>query len=207
MLSPSVRLFFRRNSLTILTVLSVIASVVTGVLIREFHDSFQSTFKPRVLACVKFAGDLFLQMLRSLIIPLIATSLICAIGNMNAKLNKFIGGYGVLYYMLTTLLAIFLGVILAMVIRPGYRYVRETALVEETGQSARTNALENLLDLVRNMFPENPVQATMEQYKTVLIAPADPLLGALVKNKGIPSVLVCCYQLSVTESSLSLFTI
>lgn len=170
--------FLRKNALTLLTILSVVSAIVTGVLIREFHDDFKATFTPRVLSSVKFVGDLFLQMLRSLILPLIVTSLICAIGNLNAKLNKFIGGYGVLYYMITTILAIILGIIMAMSIRPGQRYVRETT--DDPGMEvnkARTNALENLLDLIRNMFPENPVQATLEQYKTVLTPPADPQLG------------------------------
>lgn len=109
-----------------------------------------------MLAVVKFVGDLFLQMLRALILPLIVTSLVCAIGNLNAKLNKFIGGYGVLYYMTTTLLAIILGIILTMSIRPGQRYVREAVEGDNTSENskARTNALENLLDLIRNMFPE-----------------------------------------------------
>lgn len=178
----SYREFFKRNSLTILTILSVITSIATGVLIREFQPDFNGTFTPRVLATVKFVGDLFLQMLRCLILPLIVTSLICAIGNLNAKLNKFIGGYGVLYYMATTLLAIFLGIIMALSIRPGQRYVRDSPNDGDTTTSARTNALENLLDLIRNMFPENPVQATMEQYKTVLTPPADPLLGGCLIN-------------------------
>lgn len=179
--SPSVRQFLRRNLLTILTILSVVTSIVSGVLIREFHKDFNGTFTPRVLSSVKFVGDLFLQMLRSLILPLIVTSLICAIGNLNAKLNKFIGGYGVLYYMTTTVLAIILGIILAILISPGNRYVRESPSDGEVGTTgARTNALENLLDLIRNMFPENPIQATMEQYKTVLTPPADPLLGLLL---------------------------
>lgn len=176
-ISPAVREFLRRNLLTILTIFSVVSSIVSGVLIREFHKDFNGTFTPRVLASVKFVGDLFLQMLRSLILPLIVTSLICAIGNLNAKLNKFIGGYGVLYYMATTLLAIILGIILAILISPGDRYERDTPSDSELTTGARTNALENLLDLIRNMFPENPIQATMEQYKTVLVKPADPLLG------------------------------
>lgn len=177
-LPPKLKNFLRINSLTIFTILAVIFAVLTGVLIREFHDDFQGTFTPRVLAQVKFLGDLFLQMIRCLILPLIVCSLVCAIGNLNAKLNKFIGGYGVLYYMSTTLLAIILGIIMALTIRPGERYVRN--IVEgDMGQNetARTNAFENLLDLVRNMFPENPVQATMEQYKTELSKPTDPLLG------------------------------
>lgn len=155
-LSPSTRQFLGRNALTILTILSVVSSIVTGVLIRECHADFQGTFTPRVLAVVKFVGDLFLQMLRALILPLIVTSLVCAIGNLNAKLNKFIGGYGVLYYMTTTLLAIILGIILTMSIRPGQRYIREAVEGDNTSANskARTNALENLLDLIRNMFPE-----------------------------------------------------
>lgn len=182
-LSPSTKVFLRRNALTILTITSVVTSIGTGILIRELHEDFKATFTPRVLSSVKFVGDLFLQMLRSLILPLIVTSLICAIGNLNAKLNKFIGGYGVLYYMITTLLAIILGIVMAMSIRPGQRYIRDTVVEVETSSKARTNALENFMDLIRNMFPENPVQATLEQYKTVLIPPSDPNLGMYILFK------------------------
>lgn len=178
--------FLRRNWLTIFTIISVVASITTGVLIREFHGDFQGHFTPRVIAQVKFIGDLFLQMLKCLILPLIVTSLVCAIGNLNAKLNKFIGGYGVLYYLSTTLVAIVLGIIMALSIRPGEKFMREGDVNADSASYARTNAFENLLDLVRNMFPDNPVQAAIAQYKTVLKQPADPLLGELYKIIKFP---------------------
>lgn len=83
--------------------------------------------------------------------------------------------------MVTTLLAIILGIIIVMLLRPGDRYQREKPADTED-DAFRTTPVEKILDLVRNMFPENPVQAALEQYKTELKPPADPALGNNVEH-------------------------
>ena len=61
---------------------------------------------------VKFIGNLFLQMLKGIIIPLVIPSLIVAVGNLDLSLSGKIGGRAVAYYMITTVMAVILGIIL-----------------------------------------------------------------------------------------------
>jgi len=88
----------------------------------------------------------------------------------------------VLYYMTTTLLAVTLGIILTVVIQPGA--ANTDTHIQEREESKGT-AIDTLLDLFTNCFPPNLVQATMQQYKTVILDPGkealeDPSTGAMI---------------------------
>ena len=68
---------------------------------------------------ISYVGKLFLRMLKALILPLIIPSLIAAIGQLDMSLSGKVGGRAVAYYMITTVLAVILGIILVTSIQPG----------------------------------------------------------------------------------------
>merc|ERR1719209_1667614 len=57
---------------------------------------------------VKYVGELFLNMLKCVIIPLVIPSLIASIGSMNIALSGKVGLRAIVYYVSTTLLAVVL---------------------------------------------------------------------------------------------------
>lgn len=105
----------RVHLLTILTVFSVILSIITGIAMRSGH----STYDARTVMYVNFIGDIFLRMIRVLIFPLIMSSLIAAIAPLDLSLSKKIGARAIVYILLTTVIAVILGVVLVVTIRPG----------------------------------------------------------------------------------------
>ena len=88
------------------------------------------------------------------------------------SLSGKVGGRAIVYYMVTTLLAVFLGIALVTTIRPGGGYVDEDAAGGKTVGRNVTTA-DTLMDLVRNMFPPNIVQAAFQQYRTTLVYPGN----------------------------------
>lgn len=121
---------------------------------------------------MKFVGEIFLRILKGLTLPLIISSLIAAIGSLNLRLSGKIGARAVVYYLSTTVLAVCLGILLVLTIRPGVDR-NEDVTSRSVNQSISTKyrkvtTTDTMLDLVRNMFPPNIVQACMEQYQTVL---------------------------------------
>ena len=132
---------------------------------------------------VGYPGKIFLNMLKCLIIPLIVPSLIASIGQLDLRVSGKIGGRAILYYLMTTFLAVTLGIILCVSTRPGVANTDE--VIQEGQEATKGTAVDTLLDLITNCFPPNLVQATMQQYKTTLVDPnneesEDPSTGALI---------------------------
>jgi Na+/H+-dicarboxylate symporter len=145
---------------------------------------------------VKFMGDLFLQVLKLLVIPLVVTSMICGITAMGdvRRLGR-VGGATIFYYMMTTTIAVLIGIILVETIRPGqaaddtFTYTAERVAAQQDA-----SALETLLNVVRGqpgdpgsgMFPENIFLAASQTNVLALIVFALVFGGALttVGEKG-----------------------
>lgn len=161
--------------LTLATLASVIFGVIVGLILRTTSTAKWSA---RDIMYMHFAGELFLRMLKCLMLPLIMSSLIAAIGTLNLKASGRIGARAITYYMITTFMAVILGIILVIAIRPGHdRHAISTLNLTHTHGSPvnskfrNTTTVDTMLDLVRNMFPPNIVQACLEQLQTVLTPP------------------------------------
>ena len=114
---------------------------------------------------VGYPGKIFLNMLKCLIIPLIVPSLIASIGQLDLRLSGKVGGRAVLYYTVTTFLAVSLGIVLCVTIRPG---TANTDQVIEEGEDSKGTAVDTLLDLITNCFPPNLVQVSVSADKVTL---------------------------------------
>lgn len=154
--------------LTIATLASVVFGVIFGLILR---GSTSSKWTERQIMYINFIGELFLRMLKGLILPLVISSLIAAIGTLNFKATGKIGGRAISYYLITTFMAVVLGIILVLTIRPGIdrHESKPNQTPHHTNSKLRsTTTTDTMLDLIRNMFPPNIIQACLEQYQTVL---------------------------------------
>lgn len=177
---------------TLATLASVVFGVVVGLILRI---SSTTKWSSRDIMYINFAGEIFLRMLKSLMLPLIMSSLIAAIGTLNLKSSGRIGGRAITYYMITTVMAVILGIILVLTIRPGIdRHPGAAKNSTEFFSSSshpvnsklrNTTTVDTMLDLIRNMFPPNIVQACLEQLQTVLTPPP---------NAVHSGELLCCVE-------------
>ena len=140
----------KEHLLTILTISAVVLGVIAGVVVRAVGlDEDQERFPPRTVMYVNFIGDTFLRILKSLILPLIVSSLIAAVGSLDISLSKRIGTRAILYYMLTTVMAVILGIILVTVIRPGGDGLGDAENTKVKQQTRAVTTPDTMLDLVR----------------------------------------------------------
>ena len=75
---------------------------------------------PEWAATLKLGGDVFLSVLKMIVVPLVMASVmngILALGDVR-RLGRA-GGYTILYYLATTLLAVLTGLLLVTLIQPG----------------------------------------------------------------------------------------
>ncbi|XP_021470844.1 excitatory amino acid transporter 3 [Oncorhynchus mykiss] len=149
----------KRNWLLIATIVSVLLGIGLGVVVREYA-SLSHLHKQYF----GFPGEILMRMLKLVILPLIISSMITGVAALDSEVSGKIGLRAVVYYFSTTIIAVILGIVLVMTIRPGVS--QEAEHIDRTGTTPNVTTVDTLLDLVRNMFPENLLQACFQQYKT-----------------------------------------
>ncbi|XP_023326225.1 excitatory amino acid transporter 3 [Eurytemora carolleeae] len=156
----------RASGLTLATLFGVIGGVVFGLALR----TREAVWTDREVMYVAYIGELFLRMLKALILPLIVPSLITAVGSLDMTLSGKVGMRAIVYYMGTTVSAVALGIVLVVTIHPGVAGQDKGDIVQE---SRNVTTPDTLMDLIRNMVPPNLIQATVQQYRTALIYPGN----------------------------------
>ncbi|XP_008101540.1 excitatory amino acid transporter 3 isoform X2 [Anolis carolinensis] len=153
------RRFLQSNWLLISTIVAVVLGIGLGVTVREYGklsnlDKFYFAFP----------GEVLMRMLKLIILPLIISSMITGVAALDSGVSGKIGLRAVVYYFVTTILAVILGIVLVVTIKPGVSQNAED--IDRMGSTPDVSTVDAMLDLVRNMFPENLVQACFQQYKT-----------------------------------------
>ncbi|KAL5281326.1 hypothetical protein ACFFRR_004996 [Megaselia abdita] len=163
----SAKSFLKENSLTILTVIGVCTGSAVGIILK--HNTGE--WSKRDIMYIAFPGECFLRMLKCLIVPLLVSSITSAIGSLDLSMSGRIATRAIIYYFITTLCAVVLGIMLVTTIKPGHVGKVDEFMTEDVEKNSKVLTPDTLMDLVRNMFADNIIQATMFQYRTEIIQP------------------------------------
>ena len=143
--------------------------VTTGGRTRAYND-VQSMRKEETIATViKPLGDIFIRLLMMIAIPLVFASLLVGVSSLHdvTKMAR-IGGKTIAYYLLTTALAITIGLSFGNAIQPGTQMdsaARDRLLAayqEDAAAKIEQNISVDLLDYIVNLVPKNVIQALAE---------------------------------------------
>uniref|UniRef100_A0A2I3MPL7 Amino acid transporter n=1 Tax=Papio anubis TaxID=9555 RepID=A0A2I3MPL7_PAPAN len=176
-----VKSYLFRNAFVLLTVTAVIVGTILGFTLRPYRMSY------REVKYFSFPGELLMRMLQMLVLPLIISSLVTGMAALDSKASGKMGMRAVVYYMTTTIIAVVIGIIIVIIIHPG-KGTKEN--MHREGKIVRVTAADAFLDLIRNMFPPNLVEACFKQFKTnyekrsfkVPIQANETLVGAVINN-------------------------
>ncbi|XP_062067965.1 excitatory amino acid transporter 1 [Lepus europaeus] len=176
-----VKSYLLRNAFVLLTVTAVIVGTILGFSLRPYKMSY------REVKYFSFPGELLMRMLQMLVLPLIISSLVTGMAALDSKASGKMGMRAVVYYMTTTIVAVVIGIIIVIIIHPG-KGTKEN--MHREGKIVQVTAADAFLDLIRNMFPPNLVEACFKQFKTnyekrsfkVPIQANETLVGAVINN-------------------------
>lgn len=133
---------FKKISLTKWMVIASVLGVIAGLV-----------FGP-AMGNIKFLGDIFLRLMQMSVVFLVMGAIIEAVGGLDIKDIGKLGGKTIFLFVASTVFAAFVGLTLAIIIKPG---------VGVTGVEAAAytgNLVEgNPLDLLVNFFPKNVVES------------------------------------------------
>ncbi|MDG1250237.1 MAG: dicarboxylate/amino acid:cation symporter [Gammaproteobacteria bacterium] len=148
----------------------ILIALVLAVFIGSASSSLEAIFGFSLLPSFDFIGSLFLNALKMIIVPLIVSSIIVGISNIERD-GSFarMGGKTMLYYVCTSAIAIMIGLVLVMLIQPGVidgqpaqqvlgLHADTAAVAERVGGSSGSDIVAIFLRLI----PSNVIHAAAE---------------------------------------------
>ncbi|MGB2808020.1 MAG: dicarboxylate/amino acid:cation symporter [Sedimentisphaerales bacterium] len=129
---------------------------------------------------LKFAGDMFIQLLKMIIIPLILASMVAGIVSLGdiRRLGR-IGLKTFIYYTATTLLAVSVGLVLVNLMKPGVG----VKMGVEAAVDMADRETPSIISIIEDIIPEN-VFAAMAENKVLSVIFFSLLLGIAISNTG-----------------------
>jgi len=182
-------MIFGENKLVIAIFIGGLAGIMCGWL-----------FGPKMLA-IAWIGDLFLDALKMMIIPLIVGAVISGVTSLGdiRKLGK-VGGITLLYYASTTACAVLIGLIMVNVIQPGDGINYQTETISES-ISNRDNI--NLTELVRSLISPNIISAASNTQLLPIIVFC-LLFGAALTTLGKNKTTIISFFDALNEAMMKL---
>ncbi len=134
--------------------IALIAGALLGVIIHYFIPASYVRDTVVVEGIFYVVGQGFIRLMQMLVVPLVFCSLIC--GSMSIGDSKTLGRVGVktiVFYLLTTALAVCLALGVAMVINPGLGLDIDAV---QTAEVTASDSTTSLTETILNIIPKNP---------------------------------------------------
>uniref|UniRef100_A0AAR2KLT0 Amino acid transporter n=1 Tax=Pygocentrus nattereri TaxID=42514 RepID=A0AAR2KLT0_PYGNA len=135
-----VKTFLKKNAFVLFTIGAVVIGIMLGFALRPYKMSY------REVKYFSFPGELLMRMLQMLVLPLLVSSLITGMAALDSRASGKMGMRAVIYYMTTTFIAVFIGIIMVLIIHPGKGSKDEFTQQQKIEQVSPADAF---LDLIR----------------------------------------------------------
>jgi len=144
--------YFKTNLLARILI-GLILGAIVGIILGFFPDSV----KPFVDNS-KFFGDLFIRLLKMIVVPVVLFSLIAGAASIAPSRLGRVGVKILVYYILTSAFAVFIGLVFANIFQPGAGFnVVGDAAVKGTQAAPPT-----IVQILLNIVPTNPFESLMK---------------------------------------------
>ncbi|KZC07485.1 Excitatory amino acid transporter 2 [Dufourea novaeangliae] len=159
------------NMLLVFTVIGVLMGIILGFFGRLANPS------PTSIALISFPGELLMRVLKMFILPLIVSSLVSGMAQLDARSSGRMGVRALTYYTVTTIIAAIIGITMVLMIHPGDPRIKSTIPVHRP-DDIKVSTLDAIMDIIRNMVPENLIQACFQQAQTTYVKKKVLVIGS-----------------------------
>lgn len=139
--------YFKINLLVKILV-GLILGAIAGLVMQNNGD---------MIAFLTPFGDLFIRLLKMIMVPVIACTLIVGASTISPSHLGRIGGKLILFYMVTSVFAIIIGLIVGMIFQPGTGL--DLAAAEGKARAAQAPSV---ISILLNIIPTNPMNSLSE---------------------------------------------
>ncbi|VVC37699.1 Hypothetical protein CINCED_3A000333 [Cinara cedri] len=152
--------WLKHNRFLIIILVSVIIGVTVGLILRPLNLSSDT------IILISYPGDLFLRTLKLMVLPFIISCLIIGAANLDISKNGNVAVRTIVYFVLTSVFNVCLGLTLGILVHPGNSDIKITNSTPAFSGPKKMNVMDGFLDMGKNLLPENVFQATIQQTLT-----------------------------------------
>ncbi|MDF2596021.1 MAG: proton/glutamate symporter, partial [Clostridia bacterium] len=139
------------KNLGVLIIVAMFLGILAGVIMGERAEVFRPL------------GDLFVQLIKMVVIPLVAVSIIGGAASIgNGKSAGKIGVTTFAYYLGTTVIAVILGLIAGEIFKPGAGIPIDSINSMFSNEYADQGSLPGFWETLKGIVPANPIQALVD---------------------------------------------
>ncbi|MEN6500347.1 MAG: dicarboxylate/amino acid:cation symporter [Rectinema sp.] len=144
--------YFKTN-LLVRILIGLVLGAIVGIILGFFPDSV----KPFV-DNTKFFGDLFIRLLKMIVVPVILFSLIAGAASIAPSRLGRVGIKILVYYLLTSAFAVLIGLVFANIFQPGAGF----NVVGDAAVKGAQVAPPTIVQILLNIVPTNPFESLMK---------------------------------------------
>ena len=138
----------------------IFAGLILGVLVGIWLHNEPS---PLIMTTLTFIGQVFIRLIQMVVIPLVISAIVIGITSVgDGKQISKIGTKMIAYYGIITIIAVTVGAVLALLLKPGLgaaHYINLDTAADISSQVAATIEAQkgNLLNIILGFIPKNPL--------------------------------------------------
>ena len=170
----------KKLGLTTTIFIALLLGVITGIALHSFLPTGYIRVTVIINGVLDLIGSGFIRGMQMLVVPLVFCSLVCgsmAIGD-TKKLGK-VGIYTILFYLVTTAIAITVSLLIANFLHPGRNLDMSSVAITEVKVSETTGVKDTILSII----PTNPFRALADGTMLAIIFFA-LFVGVLLAGMG-----------------------
>ena len=172
--------YFKTNLLS-----RILIGLVLGAIVGIVLGFFPGAIKPFV-DNTKFFGDLFVRLLKMIVLPVILFSLIAGAASIAPSRLGRVGVKIMVYYLFTSALAVIIGLVFANIFKPGLGM----NIIGDAAIKGKEAAAPTLVQTMLNIVPTNPFESLTkgDVLPVIFFAVVFGLAISYVKDSKTPSI-------------------
>ncbi len=154
-----------KGRLWLKVIIGLVLGAGLGILLNPSAEIISEEHSLRLADWLDLPGQIFMRLVQMIMIPLVFTSIITGIVSNTSENLKTFGLRLLLYFIFTTSIAIMIGLVITLILKPG-EYIFALGGFPNSGEdqvvpSEQTNLIENIPNAISNLIPNNPLESIL----------------------------------------------
>lgn len=154
-----------KGRLWLKVIIGLLLGAGIGVLLNPSAGLLSESISLKIADWLDLPGQIFMRLVQMIMIPLIFTSIITGIVRNTSENLKTFGLKLLLYFVFTTSVAIIIGLVITLILKPG-QYIFELGGFPNSGDpqivpDEQTDLIKNIPNAISNLIPNNPMESIL----------------------------------------------